>query len=224
MIEEQIIMACDDHFGTHAGRRIFENMEWPLRAILSENCLEVLRNNEEMKRTRLLVLHLIEGTCGNGLADEAAGDGVRQYMEEGRPLLLLHGASAAFWHWPWWRTVVGFRWVRNPDPDGVAPSTHPRRPYSVRPAKCRHPLVSKLLAMDLPEDEIYIGLEQVCPAWTLMETQTEEGTFPMAWMNRTPWGGQVAGFLPGHKPEVVVRKDLLANVRLLVDALLEEPA
>ena len=38
------------------------------------------------------------------------------------PLLLLHGSSAAFWHWDWWRRIVGYRWVRGNDPDGIPAS------------------------------------------------------------------------------------------------------
>ena len=142
------------------------------------------------------------------------------YLERGKPLLLIHGGSAAFWSWEWWRGIVGFRWVRQNDPDGVAASTHPIRPYRVDVAKCRHPLCKQLQPMDLGEDEIYTRLEQTNPALALMETTILEGTFPQCWENGTPWNGRVIGFLPGHRKAIVQDARLVSNVALLIESLL----
>ena len=30
-------------------------------------------------------------------------------------MLLWYGSSAAFWQCAWWRSIVGFRWVRKED-------------------------------------------------------------------------------------------------------------
>jgi hypothetical protein len=141
-------------------------------------------------------------------------------MVSGGNLLLLHGSSAAFWMWEWWRSIVGFRWVRGEDPDGVDPSWHPRRPYKVRVTKSRHPLCARLQEVDMPEDEVYLGLEQTSPTMTLMETTTEEGTFPMCYETITTWGGRIVGYLPGHAPEGVRHPANVANCRAIIDYLL----
>jgi hypothetical protein len=134
-------------------------------------------------------------------------------------MLLLHGSSAAFWHWDWWRSMVGFRWVRPKDPDGVEPSTHPVRPFEVKTIKGRHPLTKNLKNVQYPEDEIYINLEQTNPCWTIMETSTDEGTFPQAYACESPWGGEFLSYLPGHAKEAIQTPEHLENIKTMIDYL-----
>jgi len=115
---------------------------------------------------------------------------------------------------------VGLRWVREDDPDGFAPSTHPRQPYLVRVAKSRHPLCQLLQEAAIPEDELYVDLEQTCPIVTLMETTITEGTFPMCYETTTPWGGKIVGYIPGHAADVVRLHYNVANCRIIIDYLL----
>ena len=169
-----------------------------------------------------LILNMIGGTCNQPHPGPDAEKRVRSYLERGGSILLLHGSSAAFWQWDWWRRLPGERWVRPNDPDGVASSTHPRRPYTVRVSKSRHLLTSRLKEMELPEDEIYINLENTCPCMRLMETHIEEGTFVQCCEAATPWGGKLISFIPGHKPEVTADPVLIANIVTLIDHLLEK--
>jgi hypothetical protein len=187
------------------GIAFYENDLTPLNdgSILSGDC-------------ELLILNLIAGTGNQPLAGAEAEKSLRVYLERGNPLLLVHGGSAAFWHWPWWRSIVGYRWVRGDDPDGFAPSTHPTRGYRLDVSKARHPLCKQLKSFDVPEDEIYIRLEQTCPATVLMETTTVEGTFPQCYECTTAWGGRVIGFLPGHKPQVAGSDDVAETVATLI--------
>ena len=85
---------------------------------------------------------------------------MKRYCEAGKNLLLLHGGSSAFWPWDWYRDLVGFRWVRGNDPDGFPASFHPHEPYKVVRAKCRNPLVEKLIDMDQVTDEAIENAEQ----------------------------------------------------------------
>lgn len=219
----RILLIADNHYGKHCAQHLqpafsghelqFFEDDW---SPLTSDCL--------LADFDLLALHTIAGTCNNPLPDERAELQVRRWVEAGRPLLLLHGSSAAFWHWPWWRELVGWRWVRPNDPDGIDPSTHPVRPYRLVPAKTRHPLAQRLSAMDIACDEIYINLEQVCPTWTIMETTTEEGTFPMVHAHHSPWGGAILGFLPGHAPQVTGDPELHQRLRCCLDWLFEAGA
>lgn len=187
-----------------------------------EDDWSVLADAGAMRSCSLLMLNLISGTGTAPVPGEAVERQVRAYLERGAPLLLLHGASAAFWQWDWWRQIVGYRWVRGADADGFEASTHPHHSCRVEVAKCRHPLCRQLKPMDLPEDEIYIRLEQTCPAMTLMETTIPEGTFPQCSICQTPWGGTVIGFIPGHKPEVTRLPVLVENVGCLIRYLLKQ--
>jgi pimeloyl-ACP methyl ester carboxylesterase len=218
-----ITFLADDHYNAHPGAALYEVLQDRFPMAFAENNQAPLEDPAFPRECELLILNVIADTCGQPLAGPVAERNVRAYLEQGKPLLLLHGSSAAFWHWDWWRELVGFRWVRGGDPDGVPASTHPVRPYRVDVSKCRHPLCKVLQPMDLAEDEIYTRLEQVNPAMVLMETTIAEGTFPQCWENTTPWGGRVIGFLPGHRKEVVQDAGMVANVTHLIESLLAKP-
>lgn len=217
---------ADNHYDAYPGRVIFEHLPKRLRRRIrfDEDDWSRLEAGDWLGDSELVVLHLIGGTCGVEHPGAGAERAMRAWCEKGGALLLLHGASAAFWQWPWWRLLVGRRWVRPKDPDGVAPSTHPKHPYWVVPARCRHMLAGRLVPLELPCDEIYTDLEEVSPTMTLMETRIEEGTFPQCFEARTPWGGRVLSFLPGHIPEVAGDPALVADIAILIDYLLEERA
>jgi len=218
-----IIFAADDHYGMHPGKIIYEGIRKNYPDILfSENDLSVFNVHDTFVNCELLILNMIGGTCGNELPGPCAEDNIKEYCLKGGGIILLHGSSAAFWHWDWWRKIVGYRWVRKNDPDSVAASTHPVRKYKVFPSKSRHPLCAKMEALDLQEDEIYINLEQVCPAFNIMETKTDEGTFVQCYETITPWGGNIIGLIPGHRKEVTSSIRYHSNVKTLIEALLSK--
>ena len=208
----------DDHYGVNPGRHIFELLPEDFRAetVFTENDWSVLESGKWAEECGLLALHMIAGTCGQPLPGPGAEKAVRAYCERGGDLLLLHGSSAAFWNWDWWRGMVGLRWVRPEDPDGIAPSTHPVVPCTVEVAKVRHPLASELRKIELPTDEVYIDLEQVSPVTILMDTTINGHTYPQAYLAETPWGGRIAAFIPGHKPECTQNPDLIADIAALI--------
>ena len=217
-----IYFFADDHYNVHPGKVIFEHLPDDRKSGIRffENDWTVLESASWLNDCELLILNLIGTTCNLPHPGPGAEKAVRQWCEKGGNILMLHGSSAAFWQWEWWRTIVGFRWVRGNDPDGFPASFHPHEPYKVVRAKCRNPLVEKLIEMDLPQDEIYTGLEQTRPMWTLMTTTISSGTFPQCTESSTPWGGRVINFLPGHLPAVTRHVDFVANVKLLIDDLL----
>lgn len=215
-----ILFAADRHYDVHPGKVLFQAIQDDYEIDFYEDDWSCFAQAGLKDRYDLLMLNMIAGTCDVPPPGPATEPNVRAYVEAGGDLLLLHGSSAAFWPWDWWRPLTGFRWVRANDPDGVPQSTHPKRPYTVRVAKTRHSLCAKLQEVSLPEDEIYIDLEQTCPTLTLMQTTTEEGTFPQCYLCTTPYGGSVVGYLPGHRPDAVGDPSMVANVRRLIDYLL----
>ncbi len=217
-----IYFLADNHYGARPGAMLYEVIRDEWEMCFREDDWSPLAEPDFAETCELLILNMIAGTGTAPPPGPAHERQVRAYVAGGGNLLLLHGASAAFWPWDWWRPIVGFRWVRRDDPDAFAPSTHPTRPYRVAPAKTRHPLAATLTAMDLPADEIYTDLEQTCPATVLMTTTTDEGTFPMCYQCRTPAGGTVLAYLPGHRREAVQHPDAIANCRVLIEALLSE--
>lgn len=214
---------ADDHYGVSPGKVIYEHLPAPLRERVRfyENDWGMLESGAWLADCELLVLNMIGATCEQPHPGAGAERAVQAWCARGGDALLLHGSTAAFWQWEWWRRSVGWRWVRPGDPDGVAPSTHPKRPYAINVAKSRHPLAGRLQNFSLPEDEIYIELEQVGPAWTLMETQIEEGTFPQCFEAVNRWNGRFVAFMPGHRPEATANPALIGNVAAIIDYLLQ---
>jgi hypothetical protein len=211
-----IAFFADNHFAARPGFHLAQQLESEFPLAFHEDDLSPLPHLLARPDCSLLILNWISDTSGNAHPGDEIGRPLRAYLEAGRPMLLLHGASAAFHQWPWWRELVGLRWVRAADPDGFAPSTHPVRPYSVTVAKTRHPLAASLVPFAVPQDEIYIQLEQTAPLTVLLETNTVEGTFPQACIGRTRHGGQVASFIPGHAPAAFAVDGLITNVRTLI--------
>ena len=219
----RILLLADNHYGQHCAQHLHSAFA-EHQCDLVEDDWQPLADSGLGSKYDLLALHMIAGTCNNPLPDEQHEAPVRSWIESGKPILLLHGSSAAFWHWSWWPALVGWRWVRPNDPYGSAASTHPIRPYRLERAKTTHPLAAQLRDIDLPSDEIYIHLEQTCPSWTLLQTTTEEGTFPMASCHHTPHGGAIASFLPGHDPSVTQHPDIHYNIARISQWLLQESA
>jgi hypothetical protein len=215
-----ILFAADNHYGAHPGRVLFEQLDsdYPIEFYEDDwACFE----QDLVARYDLMMLNMIADTCDVPPPAPAAEARVKAYVEAGKPILLLHGASAAFWSWDWWRPLVGYRWVRPLDPDGLASSHHPKRPYMACVSKTRHPLCQQLQDVEMPLDEIYINLEQTAPVITLMQTTTDEGTFPMCYETLTSFGGRMLAYIPGHRPEVVAQAGNMSNCRVLIDALLD---
>lgn len=214
-----IAFFADNHFKARPGHELNKRLRERHEIVFHEDDLAPLPEVLADSRCALLALNWISDTSGNAHPGAEIESAVKGWVEARRPILLIHGASAAFHAWDWWRAMVGLRWVRGNDPDGFAPSTHPVRPYAVRVAKTRHPLAEKLRDFDLPKDEIYIDLEQTCPVSVLMETTTAEGTYPQAYVCATPWGGTLGGFIPGHAPVAFTNLALIENVAAMVDHL-----
>jgi pimeloyl-ACP methyl ester carboxylesterase len=217
---QRILFAADNHYGMHCGRVLRDRIGEDYAIDFFEDDWSCF-DRPLVGRYALIVLNMISGCCNVPPPAATAEANLWEYVSARRPLLLLHGGSAAFWGWDWWRRLAGFRWVRGDDPDGFAPSTHPVRPYRLALSKSRHPLCAHLAEADMPCDEIYINMEQTCPTMTLMHVTTDEGTFPQCYEAFTAGRGRVLGYIPGHHPDVVAHPANVGNCRVLIDDLLK---
>ena len=218
-----IYFFADDHYGTHAGRCLYGQLPTELRdrTVFTENEWDLLESGRWVDDCELLIIHCIAGTCGQPLPSSGAETAVTAYLTRGGNVLLLHGSRAAFWHWAWWRRIVGLRWVRPNDPDGVMPSSHPHSPCRVVPVPSEHPLSKVLKPFDLEDDEVYIDLQEVSPVTVLMTTQIAGKTYPQCFETVTADGSRIVSFLPGHLETNVRNPTLSADVALLVKDLAE---
>lgn len=219
-----IYFFADDHYGVHPGKNIFEHLpdELKQRITFVENDWSLLESGKWLDDCELLILNMIGTTCDLPHPDSNAEKAVKAWCEKGGNALLLHGSSAAFWQWDWWRKIVGLRWVRPNDPDNVPNSVHPVKPYSLRLTKNRHALSSELVPFELEADEIYTELEQVSPVMVLMDTFIEEGVYPQCAEAITPWGGKFVSFIPGHAPQATANEYLIKNINAIINYLLKK--
>lgn len=211
-----IYFIADGHFGKRPGHMIYQRLRGCCNMSFHENDWTALESPDFAQRCSLLVLNMIGETCDQPHPGPAAERGVREYVDKGGEILLLHGSSAAFWRWDWWRALPGLRWVRENDPDGFPASHHPVRPYSITRSKCRHPLTAMLQEMDLETDEIYVELEQTAPITVFLQTRIEEGTYPQCFQTVSPQGGRIVSFLPGHNETTFDNPQFMENIRILL--------
>lgn len=219
-----IYFFSDNHYGADPGRHQFECLPEDLRkkTVFTLDDWSVLESGTWEKDCDLLILNMIGETCDQPHPGAGAEEAVKRYYQRGGNILLLHGSSAAFWKWDWWREIVGLRWTRGNDPDGQAVSTHPIAPCTIKVAKSRHPLVKQLREITLPEDEIYTALEETCPIMTLMSTVVNGETWPQCCEVITPCNGKIVSLIPGHKPECTRNPDLIYNLEVLIRYLLNK--
>ena len=219
-----IYFFSDSHFEKHCGAQLFRQFPEDLknRTVFTENQWDILENGEWEKDCELLILNMIGTTCAQPHPGSGAEAAVKRYVERGGNILMLHGSSAAFWQWQWWREVSGFRWVRPNDPDEVARSIHPVRTFTTVPSKTRHELTGKLKEFTLADDEIYIRCEQTLPMTVLMETHTDEGIYPQCVLCVNPYGGKQIVFLPGHRVESFENREFIDNNITLINYLLQK--
>jgi hypothetical protein len=214
VLEEALLIyfLADDHFDSRPGYHLYEKIKGDFDIKFFEDDISLLAKSGFLKDCDLLIINLI---CGLGKLSQPGPDvevEVKNYCMSGKPLFLIHAGSAAFANWAWWRKLTGLRWVRENDPEGMAASVHPVKDFSVKKTSSKHTLMKELKGFDLKEDEIYTKLAKTADIDVLLETEIEEGVFPMAYASKNQWGGKVIGFLPGHKPEAFENKDLVLDV------------
>lgn len=215
-----ILFLADNHFDAHPGRKIYDSLKGEYKFDFYEDDLTPLRSS--LDRYELLVLHLICGSRGSPEAKPEMEVNVKNFVDAGKPILLLHGASSAFSQWKWWRELVGLRWVRKDDPDGLPPSTHPKVSYEVKRCAADHPLSEAVVPFSSATDEFYINMASTAPITPLLEASWEDRVHVQCYVRESKAGGRIAGFIPGHAQTVVQSEPVLANIRILIDWLLED--
>jgi hypothetical protein len=216
-----IYFFADNHYDTRAGFCLNEKLKMDYNIKFHEDDLSAISSKGFFEECELLVINLICGTGKLGMPGQEIEGYLKQYCESGRPLFLIHAGSAAFWQWTWWRKLTGLRWVRENDPDDIAPSVHPLKDFSVKVVNAGHALSKELKGFKLENDEIYTMLEKTGPLDILMETTIAEGTYPMAYVSKNQWNGTVLGFLPGHRQESLENVELIYDVKTMINYVLK---
>lgn len=145
------------------------------------------------KRADVLVLYDLAETLQ---AKEMSA--LREYLENGGGLVVLHHALATAWQWEfWYRDVVGGRFLMAPE-GSLARSTAKAPEIMAAKPVAEHPVLDGVGALRL-DDEAYQGMWISPRAKVLMETDHPNADRPVVWIG--PWTrSRVVAIQLGHGP------------------------
>jgi predicted dehydrogenase len=128
---------------------------------------------------------------------------VGDWMNGGRPTVIVHCGIGAWPDWQELRERTGFYWVwpENlvPADAGKQPSGHPFVPCNIEVLDPDR-LPTGWTRAWLPVDEVYRDLAEGDPVDLLAVTDLQGSRRPIAWQNRQH--PHITAWLPGHRPDV----------------------
>ncbi len=207
MTRRHLILFADRHYDSFPGRTQAALLRPLCELTYIEEDYSALIAALAAQPGAILAVNSIAATPGNLTVPSELEAPLRAHLAAKAPLWILHGGSAAFWPWAWWRQLMPLRWVRNGDPDNAPVSTHPVVPLLLTPTAFARAQLPALTEVQLPVDENYIQLAEQQPFDTWLTTTFDGVVYPQAYSATTPWGGALHGFIPGHKPESLAHPD-----------------
>ena len=119
-------------------------------------------------------------------------ENLRQYVEGGKGLVLIHFACGAFQEWPEFRDLVGRVW------DPKLRGHDPRGKFRVEITSVKHPITDGLQPFEA-DDELYTCLTGTAPITVLAtaKSKVDGKEYPMAFTYQ-PGKGRVFQCLLGH--------------------------
>jgi type 1 glutamine amidotransferase len=109
---------------------------------------------------------------------------LREFLEAGKGMVVLHHAIIDNQNWPWWYDeVIGGRYLLKPEGDVRASTYEHDVPLQVRPAG-KHPITDSLGACPIV-DEVYNYMRRSPKSRVLLEADRPEGEKAVAWIG--PW-------------------------------------
>jgi type 1 glutamine amidotransferase len=109
---------------------------------------------------------------------------LREFLDAGKGMVVLHHAVIDNQNWPWWyEEVLGGRYLLKPDGNLRASTYEHDVPLEVRPAG-KHPITGPLGAFSIV-DEVYNYMWRSPKSRVLLEADRPEGEKAVAWIG--PW-------------------------------------
>ena len=102
-----ILFASDNHYEARPGASIYERIRNDYDIEFFEDDWSCFKQ-ENLNSCKLLILNMIGDTCDLPHPGSDAEAAIKSYVESGKPILLLHGSSAAFWKWSAARSTAPF--------------------------------------------------------------------------------------------------------------------
>jgi type 1 glutamine amidotransferase len=114
-------------------------------------------------------------------ANEAERQNLKDFVEAGNGVVVLHHALASYNDWPWWyEQVVGARYLLKDSP-GMPKSTYKHDVDLLVTAAAKHPIVGDIGPMQI-WDETYKGMWFAKDLQVLMRTDHPTSDGPLVWV------------------------------------------
>jgi hypothetical protein len=127
--------------------------------------------------------------------DEPGRTHLRQFVDGGKGVVVLHHAIVSYPRWPWWEEVTGARYFEDAE-DGWKRSSYRHDVELVVKPAGRHPVVDPIGPMRLV-DETYKGMRFSSRITPLLEIDHPDGDRYVAWVSPYP-GSRVVTIQLGH--------------------------
>lgn len=116
--------------------------------------------------------------------DEMERQNLRNFLEAGKGMVVLHHAIVDNQHWPWWyQEVVGGRYLLEPDGNLRASSYQHGVKMKIHPTD-KHPITDNIGEFEIV-DEVYNYMWRSPKSRVLLESDKVEGEKAVAWIG--PW-------------------------------------
>lgn len=185
----KVALLADEHFGS-GGR---EGITEAITALTGEVPMQ-LDARQSVTQAALSGVGLLVMYHTQADADETTRSTIKQWVESGRPLLLLHAALGA---WPKWEEYG--QWAGRVWAWGENGSEHPHEASELCVIDEKFTRLSWQRAK-LPMDEVFIKLAQRAPVRDVVNVTIPQGTFPAAWISASK--PNVGVWVPGHRRDL----------------------
>jgi type 1 glutamine amidotransferase len=112
----------------------------------------------------------------------AARGRLRDFAEAGKGVVVLHQAIAAYADWPWYRELIGGRYVARAENGAPASTSRQGEDLTIVAGPQRSPMVSSLVPMHL-RGEAFKGMQIAADIKVLLTTDNPHSDRPIAWIS-----------------------------------------
>lgn len=148
--------------------------------------------------------------------DEQDQQAIRNYLNAGKGLVVLHHALCDNQRWAWWREEVTGGSLIQLGIDGIKRGRLKQFPVQQLSPVGEHPIVRDLQPFLLPRDEIFIDMWLSPKVTPLLESDDADlSNKTLAWVGVHP-KARVASMQPGHTPQVCAHPRYMEIVHRMV--------
>jgi predicted dehydrogenase len=205
----KVVLLADEHFGSGGREGIHEALSEMTGGKIETIVASSGITSAQLEGAAYLLLYHTHAE-----ASVETQTALREWVAQGKPLVLIHAALGAYPKWEEYALWAGRVW-------DWKESQHPYQESILRTSTEGTKIFGWAEAW-LPRDEVFIKLGERSACLDLASVEIPEGTFPAAWINRQH--PNIGVWVPGHRKDMwtlpAMREGL---VRLLQAVTVDHP-